>query len=311
MTEAGGSGATRRGPGRVTAAAAGLVVVLALGAVLWPRAETHLEAPSLLVFDPSGDDTRVAGVYGHLQEHLAAASGRELGLIVVRDLAAYGRELARTPAFVLAPDGLALAAGPGEYLPVASVRRPAPRNLRPSGVLVWRLAAGEEAAPWRSRRARTVCGDSLTLVASGALREAGLRRWPAGLACGPDPLDHAPVLHALRLGAFDYALVRQWDLDRFVAAGLLAAADFGVREVVPPVPDLVVLASRQLPRHVRLRCGETLAAVGRQSEDESPADRELRLALAAVHLSGFNLLLEPDFELVRRRFAGSWLDGAE
>ena len=143
MTEAGGSGATRRGPGRVTAAAAGLVVVLALGAVLWPRAETHLEAPSLLVFDPSGDDTRVAGVYGHLQEHLAAASGRELGLIVVRDLAAYGRELARTPAFVLAPDGLALAAGPGEYLPVASVRRPAPRNLRPSGAAIFRRGRSE------------------------------------------------------------------------------------------------------------------------------------------------------------------------
>jgi hypothetical protein len=300
-----------RGLGGVTLGAAAVVVLLALGALLWPRAEVPDGAPALLVFDSSLETGRADGPYRRLCERLGVASGRDLQLVVATDMGAFRRHLAAAPAFLVVPDGVALAMDAQAYVPLVAGRRSAPMNLRPVGVLVHRLAAGDVAEPWRTRPERTVCGDSVSLAAVGALRQAGLTRWPGRLACGPDPYDHGPVLHALRLGGFDFALVRQWDAVRFFEAGLLSPARFGVRDLTEPVPDLLVLASRQLPRHVRLRCGESLAAVGRHPEHEGPADQELRRELAALRLVGFNPLLEPDFDAVRRKFPGHWLPAAD
>lgn len=299
------------GPARVTLVAAVAVVLLAGGALLWPEGETDGGRPALLVLDTSGEAARETGVYRALQVFLGERCSRDLDLVVARDLATFRRELARGPDLVLAPDGLALEAAPAAYLPVAVGRRAAPMNLRPRSVLVSRRGAPGGETPWVGARARTVCGDSLTLAGSGVLREAGLVRWPRGLACGPDPYDHGPVLHALRLGAFDHAVVRQWDAERFFASGLLAESGYTRREILGPSPDLVLLVSRDVPRHVRLKCGEALAAVGREPDEEAPADRALRRSLAQVRLDGFNLLLETDFEQVRRKFPGDWLPAAD
>ncbi len=299
------------GIGWVTLAAAAVVIVLALGALLWPRHASLGPAHTLLVLDTSGSESRANGFFEALREYLGEIGEAPLGLVVARDLATFGRHLAARPDFVLAPDGLALQVPRREFLPLVVGRRPAPRNLRPQGVLVYRREAGDQPEPWRTRTAATVCGDSLSLTAAGALRRAGLKVWPRGLACGPDPYDHGPVLHALRLGAFDYAMVRQWDAERFFREGLLDPARFASRELVGPAPDLVLMVARRVPRHARLRCGEGLTALGRQQTDGSPAEQALRAGLRALDLAGFNLLLEPDFELVRKNYPSGWLLGAD
>lgn len=302
----------RRGRGFLTLAAAGLVVLLAAGSLLWPRSSGQDAAHALLVFDSSGDLGRVAAVYEPLCAYLTEFSGAALELSVVRTVSAFEAQLGTRPDFVFAPDGLALTAPVVQYLPLVVGRRSAPRNLRPRGVLVYRVAAGEVAAPWLSHAERTVLGDSLSLVATGALRsETGAQR-RRQCAAGPDPYDHGPVLHALRLGGFDFAVVRQWDAERFFNEGLLDESVFAVRNLVGPAPDAVLLVSRQVSRHQRLRCGEGLSGLGRHSSDaEAPLARDLRAGLAGLHLAGFNVLMEPDFELVRRNFGGDWLSGAD
>ncbi len=301
----------RRRGNLLSAAAAVLVVLLALGALLWPQARQQSHAHTLLVFDTSGDQARVTHVFGPLREYLANLGEGDLALVVVRTVGEFRTQLAVEPDFILAPDGLALTAAAGQYLPLVVGRRAAPRNLRPRGVLVYRRSAGDQVEPWLTHAGVTVFGDSLSLTAVGVLRAGGETDWRRECASGPDPYDHGPVLHALRLGGFDYAIVRQWDADRFFAEGLLPRRQFGVRDLIAPVPDAVLMVSRQVPRHVRLRCGEGLSALGRQQGDEAPRERELRLALAELHLVGFNLLLEPDFELVRKNFPGDWLLGLD
>jgi hypothetical protein len=113
-------------------------------------------------------------------------------------------------------------------------------------------------------------------------------------------------LHALRLGGYTHAVVRQWDADRFRAQGLLEAADWTFREVTVPVPDLVVLADRRLQAADRLALGERLAGIGRELADLTPAESELGAALPGLGLAGFNLLLDPDFERVRGNFVADW-----
>jgi len=72
------------------------------------------------------------------------------------------------------------------------------------------------------------------------------------------------------------------------------------------------MVSRQVARVVRLRCSEGLSGLGRQStDDEAPITRELRRGLAHLHLAGFNILLEPDFELVRKNYIRDWLPGTD
>ena len=190
-------------------------------------------------------------------------------------------------------------------------RRAAPRNLRPRGVLVYRKSAGLVKAPWLSRPEATVCGDSLSLTATGMWRRQGGNAAPElaephSCAWGPDPYDHAPTLHAARLGGFDYALVRQWDADRFFADGLLSHLEWGIELMTVPVPDIVIFVSRSVTGKTRLAVGEGLVALGRSPGDQPPAVREVRRAISRLNLAGFNPLVDPDFEFVRRNFAGYW-----
>ena len=297
-----GAGGSRR----IAAVAAVAVLVLAIGGLVWPRSRPPVDAIPLLVFDPSGRADRAEQVYAPLAGVLARASGRTVSPRVLRHAGELLAAAAARPSFVLAPDGLALALGRDRFAPVVVGRGEVPRNLRPRGVLVWRRAAGDVPAPWRSRPQRTVLGDTLSLAAAGVFAfgpdPAGV---PRALAAGPDPYDHGPALHAARLGAYDYALVRQWDADRFFADGLLDPAQWEVRTLTPPVPDIVLMASRDLPRGLRLEVGDALAAVGRRDQ---PDGDEARLAagLDRLHLAGFNLLIDPDLDLVRGLLASGW-----
>lgn len=297
------------GTGWVTLVAAAIVVLLALGAAFLPHRSARSQDHTLLVFDSSGSEARLKDFLEPLRDLLSRGDDAALQLKRVTTIGAFQAVLATEPDFVLAPDGVALGLSQESFLPLAVGRRPAPYNLRPRSVLVFRRAAGELPAPWLTRPAATALGDSLSLVGTGVLRQQGLDDVPAGCVCGPDPYDHGPVLHALRLEAFDYALVRQWDAERFFKAGLLDPAEFGVRKLVAPVPDMVLMVSRQVPQGVRLRCGERLSELGRQQGRDDPLGETLSRGLAGLHLVGFNLLLAPDLELVRQSFPGRWLPG--
>jgi hypothetical protein len=299
----------RSAGGRTVALVAALAVVaLAAAAVWWPRPLRRGDGPVVVVLDPVGDERRAATTWPALARVLTAAWPTPPRVVIARTRAEFGELTGAHPDFVACPDGVALALDSGTWAPVAAGRRAAPRNLRPRGVLVSRRGAGDPEAPWGTRPSAVVFGDSLSLTATGALRPAGAARaaLPAGAAWGPDPYDHAPALHALRLGVFDHAVVRQWDADRFLAQGLLDTTGFTVRPVTVPVPDLVVFAERRLAAGERLRLGQRLAGIGRELADLTPAERDLAAALPAVGLAGFNLLVEPDFDLVRGNFTADW-----
>ncbi len=221
MSDGGNAGFMSGGRGRLRAVLAGVLVLgLAAGALLWPGANPSRGRGVFLVFDSSGSPARETGVYKPLADFLNEFTDHPMDLQVVRTLGAFQERLAEGVDFVFCPDGLALSLEVGDFVPVAVGRRAAPRNLRPRSVLVFRKTAGLVESPWLSRPASTVCGDSLSLTGTGAWRRKGENSVPgpaSPLACawGPDPYDHAPALHAARLGGFDYALVRQWDADRF------------------------------------------------------------------------------------------------
>lgn len=297
---------------KVTLTAAVLVLALAVGAVLWPRRGGDAGRLRLLVFDTSGRQDRAECLYENLARYLAVAGSPTPGLSVVRTSLAFREALASSPAYVLCSDGVALQLDPARYVPLATGRRAAPRNQRPRGVLVYRKVAGFRRAPWSSRPARTVLGDSLSLVATGSWRAAEAMPAPAaGCAWGPDPFDHAPALHAARLGAFDYAVVRHWDAERFFASGLLDPLAWGLESLGGPVPDLVVMASADLGAGARRAAAEKLTGLGRMPSEESSAAQDLRLCLDAVRLVGFNRLLDQDFDEIRRIHPGHWPGGAE
>jgi len=305
------TGRWRGGGGLITIGAGVLVLLLALGALLWPGGGPARGRAVFLVFDSTGDRGRVAKVYEPFLHLLNEISDHPLDLAVVGTVAAFREKLADQVDFIFCPDGLGLTLEPGDYVPVAAGRRAAPRNLRPRGVLVFRKSAGLVETPWISRPEVTVCGDSISLTATGVWRRRGTGFGPGPstpfrCAWGPDPYDHAPALHAARLGGFDYALVRQWDADRFFAEGLLSPLEWGVELMTVPVPDIVVFASRSVAGKTRLAVGDALASLGRSSDDPSPAVREVRRAVGGLNLAGFNLLFDPDFELVRRNFARNW-----
>ena len=73
-----------------------------------------------------------------------------------------------------------------------------------------------------------------------------------------------------------------------------------------PVPDIVLFAAREIPGRKRLEVGDGLAALGRGGEEQSPLARDLQRGIARLNLVGFNLLVDPDFDLVRRNFVGNW-----
>jgi hypothetical protein len=300
------------GGGRsITALAGALILVLAGGALLWPGSGPSRNRGVFLVFDSTGDRVRVVNVYEPLQQFLNEFTGRPLDLEVVGTVGAFAEMQVVGVDFVLCPDGLGLDLPASGFVPVAVGRRAAPRNLRPRGVLVYRKSAGLVTDPWISRPAATVCGDSVSLSATGSWRRQGKAATTAApefgtCAWGPDPYDHAPVLHAIRLGGFDYALVRQWDADRFFVDGLLSPLEWGLELMTIPVPDVVVFASRSVNGKTRLAVGDGLAGLGRAAQDDSPVAGMARKALGGLNLVGFNLLVEPDFDLVRRNFAGDW-----
>ena len=301
-----------RGGGRsITVLTGVLVLVLALGALLWPGSGPTRGRGVLLVFDSSGDRIRIANVYEPLLQFLNEFTDQPLDLAIVGTVGTFREKLADGVDFVFCPDGLGLSLEAAEFVPVAVGRRAAPRNLRPRGVLVYRKSAGLVKAPWLSRPAATVCGDSLSLTATGIWRRRGVEAAlepvvPYSCAWGPDPYDHTPVLHAARLGGFDYALVRQWDADRFFADGLLSHLEWGIELMTVPVPDIVIFASRSVSGKTRLAVGDGLAALGRGPKELPPTAREVHRAIGGLNLTGFNLLVDPDFEFVRRNFAGNW-----
>ena len=288
-----------------------LVLVLALGALLWPSNGPNRGRGVLLVFDSSGDRIRIANVYEPLLQFLNEITDQPLELAMAGTVGTFREKLADGVDFVFCPDGLGLSLEAAEFVPVAVGRRPAPRNLRPRGVLVYRKSAGLVKAPWLSRPGATVCGDSLSLTATGVWRRRSAEAAPGptapySCAWGPDPYDHAPVLHAARLGCFDYALVRQWDADRFFADGLLSHLEWGIELMTVPVPDIVFFASRAVSGKTRLAVGDGLSALGRGSKELPLAAREVHRAIGCLNLAGFNLLVDLDFEFVRRNFAGNW-----
>jgi hypothetical protein len=193
---------------------------------------------------------------------------------------------------------------------VAAVRRAAPRNLRPRGVLVHRADETPPVAPWATHPDRLVLGDSLCLSAVGAwMLDAAVPAASGQPACGPDPFDHAPALHALRLGNYDYALVRQWDADRFLASGLLDPVAWTTTPVTPPVPDLVLMAPRSVAGARRMSVGENLRRLGREADAAPPGTAALLTGFERLGLAGFNPLLEPDLERLRRRWRPDWPPG--
>lgn len=300
------------GGGRsITILASALVLALALGALLWPGVGPTRGRGVLLIFDSSGNKARTTSVYEPLLHFLNEFTDKPLDLAVVVTVGAFREKMADGADFVFCPDGLGLTLDAGRYVPVAVGRRAAPRNLRPRGVLVYRKSAGLVEAPWLSKPAATVCGDSISLTATGMWRRKGtdagrVSDLPPGCAWGPDPYDHSAALHAARLGGFDYALVRQWDAERFFADGLLSPLEWGVELVTVPVPDIVFFASRSVSGKTLLAVGDGLVALGRGPEEQPPAARGVRQAMGGLNLAGFNLLVEPDFEFVRRNFAGNW-----
>lgn len=311
MTEGSRSGLLGGGGRSITVMAAALVMILACGALLWPGSGPSRSRGVFLIFDSTGDRGRLVQVYEPLLQFLNELGGRPLELEVVGTVEAFSEMQASGVDFVLCPDGLGLGLASSQFVPVAVGRRAAPRNLRPRGVLVYRKSAGLVADPWISRPAVTVCGDSISLTATGSWKRRGKEDMavappPGTCAWGPDPYDHSPVLHAARLGGFDYALVRQWDADRFFADGLLSPLEWGLELMTIPVPDVVVFASRSVSGKTRLAVGDGLAGLGRGPEDDSPVAGAARVAVSGLNLVGFNLLVEPDFDLVRRNFAGNW-----
>jgi hypothetical protein len=300
------------GRGRMRAILVGaLVLALTVGAMLWPGSNPSPNRGIFVVFDSSGNTARQAAVYQPLADYLDEFAGQPLDLQVVSTLDAFRDKVAAGALFALCPDGLALNLDTEKFVPLVVGRRAAPRNLRPRGVLVFRKTAGFVPSPWISRAAATVCGDSVSLTATGAWRRNGDQslpgpRTPLSCAWGPDPYDHAPALHAARLGGFDYALVRQWDADRFFSSGLLSPLEWGVEILTIPVPDIVLFAAREIPGRKRLEVGDGLAALGRGGEEQSPLARDLQRGIAGLNLVGFNLLVDPDFDLVRRNFVGNW-----
>ena len=285
--------------------AALFVLLLAVGAVLWPAGRQTTLQGVFLVFDPMGDEARVDGLYRPLAEYLENISGHAMEMKVVQESGAFLAATAGGADFIFCPDGLAFQVESKKYEPLASGRRAAPRNLRPSSVLVYRKSAGLVERPWLTHPKRTVAGDSLSLAATGAFL-VGPGGLAPGCSWGPDPYDHGPVLHAARLGAFDFACVRQWDADRFFSSGLLSDADWGMATLTDPVPDVVFLASRRVPGSIRLEVREALVGVARSGEPFTPEGAALAKGLPLLRLVGFNLLIESDFERVRRNFIGHW-----
>jgi hypothetical protein len=309
------SGAARPGDpprllgSRWTVAAAVAVAALALAAVLAPNGERGGGGEVLVVVDPLAA-TRSEPLAPALAKWLSRALGRDLRHVVVPSPAAVPSRLWADVGIVCGPDLAALALPEEDFVPVAVGRRRAPYNLRPRSVLVHRTGTPALAEPWREDPTRTILGDTLSLAGCGPACRDGRAPWraaagsPGTPACGPDPYDHRPALVALRAGCYRYAVVREWAAERAFASGLLERREWTATPLSVPLPDVAVMAARRWPAADRVRLGEALLMLSRHPEsDVSPEELAVRQGLAALDLAGFNPLLEPDFEQVRRQYA--------
>jgi len=288
---------------KVTLVAAVFVLILALGATFFPHSPGYEMREIFLVYNAQGLDLGRDDLFESMAGVLGEISGHSMELIVADNPGQFRRLAEDGADFILCPDKLALELSPAEYSQMAAGRRKLPHNLRPRGVVVFRKSSGFVERPWELHPRRTVFGDSLSLTSVGgvgsfsALRECSF---------GPDPYDHGPVLHALRLGAFDFALVRQWDAADFFSSGLLDSEIWAMKSRTIPVPDIVVMVSSEIPLVDRLKWADILALAGR-SEGTSSESTQLMIAqLDRLGLVGFNILLEPEFDLLRRNFARHW-----
>lgn len=301
-----GASTRRRWP-LPTVLAGVVVVVLAVLAVVWPDDDGLRPAGTFLVFDPA-PGARPRQVYAPLAAYCGDAIGRRLAVVVAEETAEF-LALAPQATVMLCPDGVAMRT-PGAGGVAVGCRR-APQNLRPTSVLVTRSSAVAVPEPWRRPEARTVFGDSLSLVCLAPLCEdGGIESVPSGASFGRDPYDHGAVLEALRLGAFDQAVVRQWAAETFLAEAGDPAA-WRLTPLSEPLPDVVLLAGSALTGQQRLTLGEAVVTLGRHGE-AAPADELVaHAALAGIGLDGFNVLLEPDFAALRGRYGGCWLSSGE
>ncbi len=285
------------------------VVVLAALAVLWPRGDGVREAGTFLVLDPA-PGARPRQVYQPLARYCGDALGRDLRVTVVAHTDEF---LALVPqaTVMLCPDAVAMRSrGPAV---VAVGQRRAPQNLRPRSVLVSRIGAADGPRPWLVAPSRTVFGDSLSLVCLAPLCDGkeGAAVVPAGVSFGSDPYDHGAVLEALRLGAFDHAVVRQWAAEDFLGVGGVAAGAWQVAPLTEPLPDIVLLADGRLAGQQRLTLREAVVTLGRHGDAASAGGRMAQASLAGLGLDGFSFLLDPDFEALRGRYGACWPSAGE
>lgn len=284
------------------------VVLLAVFSATWPRGEGARGEGLFLVLDPT-PEARASQVYQPLAAYCGEVIKRELQVKVV------GRSdeflaLAAEATVMLCPDAVGLRAQGVTTLAVG--RRRAPRNLRPTSVLVSRVGAAGESRPWLVVPSRTVFGDSLSLVCLAPLCQEGTGvRFPGGASFGSDPYDHGAVLEALRLGAFDHAVVRQWAAEVFLASSGVEAGGWQVMPLTEPMPDIVLLADGRLSRQQLLTLGEAVVTLGRQSEATPANGLVAQAALAGLGLDGFSVLLDPDFAALRGRYGACWPSRAE
>jgi hypothetical protein len=303
------TGSARRLP-PTSAVFALLIVLLAAASQWWPRPEADLGDGTLLAYLPVADVRR---------EDAIAALGQYVGDTIDRTLVpriARDREEFRAglddALVVIAPDGAALALPTAAWQPVVAARRHVPWNLRPSGMLLSRRDVAATEAPWRTAPRRTAIADSLSLVCLAPLCADGSgHQLPRDVAWGDDPLDHAAVLVAAAHGAYDHVVAREWDVEAAVAAGRLDPARWTTRKVSGPMPDVVVLASRRLPAASRLALQQALSTLGRSADGEDARCARLEVHLGQLGLDGFNLLLGPDFDRLRRQFGPCWPELAE
>lgn len=286
------------------------LLLLAAAAVLWPHPAAVRGDGTLLVLLPEADARRTAALAA-LATYLGVHGRLDLQACAVADREAFAAEL--TGALViLCPDGVAVPLPSAAWQPLAVGRRRVPWNLRPTSVLVTRRPDGAGQTPWLDDAPRTVFGDSLSLVCLAPLcAEGGPVRFPVGVSFGTDPYDHRGVLEAARHGAYDHAVVRQWDAECAFAAGRLDPRVWHQRRLSEPLPDVVLLASRRLSQGVRLDLQEALTVLGRRNEERADDERRLEAQLGLLGLEGFNLLLGPDFDRVRHRYGACWPPTAE